>query len=360
MAAATTTRVNSMSEEESPALGAVRILRDAAGVRTTYEEIEIGRDLGTELWMPTQAQIDQVCERMEDHHPYYEVGSPFGSTVVPVSMTYLLTRALFSQTYSVRGLFYKWSVDLLEPIRPGVTYTVQGKISDKWVRNDREFVAYESECRDPSGTPVFRTRRAHVLDFIKRTAPKVGEGGLGTSDARSPAAREARQPYWDPDWPADDTAAGTGSIEALPLADRSTQPGARLPSNALYFSQSKFIARQNNYFVGRGPTLHHDARAAQQEGLPAPVASAPDLMALCHQSAMQFFGAGWIRGGRAELTSMRPTYVGEYVVSQGVVTALEEQPDGSLRLECDVWVVNQHGERKVAGKISGLVPTGAQ
>lgn len=348
-----------MSEATNQAAGQVRILRDAAGVRTTYEDIEIGKDLGTELWTPTQAQIDQVCERMEDHHPYYEVGSPFGSTVVPVSMTYLLTRGLFSQTYSVRGLFYKWSVDLLEPIRPDVTYTVQGRISDKWIRKEREFVAYESECRDPNGTVMFRTRRAHVMDYIKRTAPKIGEGGLGTSDARSTAARAARQQYWDPDWPAHDTAAGSGSIEVTPLADRATQVGARLPSNALYFSQQKFIKRQNYYFVSTRPTLHHDVKAAQQEGLPAPVASAPDLMALCHQSAMQFFGTGWIKGGYAELTSVRPTYVGEYITSQGVVSAREELADGLLRLHCDVWVVNQKGEKKVAGKVSGLVPAAA-
>ena len=344
-----------MNDTTANAPGMVRILRDAAGVRTTYEEIEIGKDLGSEIWTPTQAQIDQVCERMEDHHPYYEVGSPFGSTVVPVSMTYLLTRGLFSQTYSVRGLFYKWSVDLLEPICPGVSYTVRGRISDKWIRNDREFVAYESECCDPDGVVVSRTRRAHVMDYIKRTAPKVGEGGLGTSDARSAAARSARQPYWDPDWPAHDTAAGTGGIEVAPLAGPQTPIGARLPSNALYFSQQKFAKRQNYYFVGRGPTLHHDARAAQQEGLPAPVASAPDLMALCHQSAMQFFGAGWIRGGRAQLTSLRPTYAGEYIMSQGVVTAREAPADGAVRLHCDVWVINQKGEKKVAGTVSGLV-----
>jgi acyl dehydratase len=343
-----------MTQPVPTSAGQVRVLRDSAGMRTTYEELEIGKDLGTAEWTPTQAQIDQVCERMEDHHPYYEVNSPFGSTVVPVGMTYLLPRELFSQTYSVRGLFYKWAVELLEPIRAGVRYTVQGTLTEKWIKNDHEFVAYESTCRDPDGKIIFKTRRAHVLDFIKRTAPKVGES-VGTSDARTSSGREARKPVWDENWPAGDTAAGTGNVEVIPLADINTAVGARLPSNSLYFSRQKFFKRQNQYFTNPGLTLHLDEKVAQQEGLPGLVAGAPDLMALCYQSAMQFFGSGWVKGGRADLTSARPTYIGDYVISKGVVISRESQADGSIRLNCNVWVEDQKGEKKVVGSISGVV-----
>lgn len=342
------------------ALGQVRILRDAAGVRTTFDELEIGKDLGALDWTPTQSQVDQVCERMEDHHPFYEVESPFGGTVVPTHMTYLMIRGLFSQTYSVRGLFYKWGLQLLEPIRTGVTYRVEAKLTEKWVKNDREFVAYEGICRDPSGTVVFRTRRAHVLDFIKRTAPKVGEGGIGTSDARTPAAREARSQVWDTNWPADDTAAGTGRIELAPLARLDTPVGAALPPNSLYFSAAKFLKRQQMYFTGTNPTLHVSDEAARQEGLPAPVASAPDIIAMCHQSAMDFFGAGWIRGGQADLTAARPTFMHEYLTAGGQVTAREELPGGAVRLVCDAWVQNQKGEKKVVGTVSGIVSAAAR
>ena len=199
-------------------LGAVRILRDAAGIRTTYEELEIGKDLGSAEFLVTQGQIDQTCDRLEDHHPYYEVGSPFGSTVAPVWMTYLIPRMLFSQTYSVRGLFYKWGFELLGPVRPGVRHTVSATLTEKWIRNDREFVAYEAVCKDESGRVVYRSRRAHVLDFIKRTAPKVGEGAIGTSDARTPEARAAREQNWDRDWPHD----GAGG-------ERARRDGARMP-----------------------------------------------------------------------------------------------------------------------------------
>jgi acyl dehydratase len=335
-------------------LGQVRIASDRFGPRTTFEELEIGKDLGTEEFLVTQAQIDQVCDRLEDHHPYYEVNSPFGGTVAPVSMTYLITRALFSQTYSVRGLFYKWAVDCMQPVRPGVRHTVTGTLTNKWVKNEREFVAYESVCKDEKGNVIFTTQRAHVLDFIKRTAPKVAHG-IGSSSARTPEGRAGRQPYWDPDWPADETAALTGDIVVPPLANFETPIGAPLPSVSIFMSKKRFIKLQEQHLVGRARNLHVDMEAAQQEGLPAPVASAPDLMAMAHRSALEFFGAGWLKGGRADLTCARPTYIGDYVTSKGVVTGRDRLPDGSQRLQCSVWVENQKGEKKVVGTVSGIV-----
>lgn len=335
-------------------LGNVRIGSDRFGPRTTYEELEIGKDLGTEDFLVTQSQIDQVCYRLQDHHPYYEVNSPFGGTVAPVWMTYLLTRGLFSQTYSVRGLFYKWAMDCVLPVRPGVRHTVTGTLTNKWIKNDREFVEYASVCKDDKGNVVFTTKRAHVLDFIKRTAPKVGEG-IGSSSARTPEAKAGRQPYWDPDWPADETAALTGEILVPPLASSSTPIGAPLPSVSIFLSKKRFTELQEHHLIGRGRNLHLDVEAAQQEGLPAPVATAPDLMAMAHRSALEFFGAGWVKGGRADLTCARPTYIGDYVTANGVVTGREQLPDGTERLLCNVWVENQRGEKKIVGTVSGIV-----
>jgi len=334
--------------------GQVRIANDRFGPRTTYEELEIGKDLGTEVFLVTQAQIDQVCDRQEDHHPYYEVNSPFGGTVAPMSMTYMLTRSLFSQTYSVRGLFYNWALECVRPVRPGVRHTVTGTLTNKWIKNDREFVAYESVCKDDKGQVVFTTRRAHVLDFIKRTVPKVGYSD-GSSSARTPEARAGREPYWDPDWNPDETAALTGEILVPPLANKETAIGSPLPPVSTFLSKKRFIRLQEYHIKGRAPNLHVSAEAAQIEGLPAPVASAPDLMAMVHRSALEFFGAGWLQGGRADLICKRPTFIGDYITAKGVVKEREALPDGAERLLCDAWVENQKGEKKVVGTISGIV-----
>jgi acyl dehydratase len=336
---------------ETDQTGQVRVLYDIRGRRTTFEELEIGKDLGSAEFLLTQEHVDQECEKFRFHHPYYEVDSPFGGTVAPISLTYLLPRNLFSRAYSVRGLFYKWEFETREPVKPDVKYIVSARLADKWIRNDREFVAYTAECRDGAGNLIYTTRRAHVMDFIKRTAPKVGEGGISSSAENSAEAIAVRSLSLNPDWDVP-TAAGSGTFEVTPVADQRTTLGAALPPNSSYWSQREFerIERKSN-----ATTLHFDVNAANQEGLPAPVATGPYVMELIHRSAMQFFGAGWIRGGRADLTVVRPTFPGEYVMSSGTVTGIEREKNGALRITCQATVKNQKGEVKIAGKVSGLV-----
>ena len=349
-----------MAHADGRAAGA-RVQRDGYGERTPFEAIEVGKSLGQIEWTPTQSQVDQVCERMEDHHPFYEVDSPFGGTVVPIGMTYLPGRRLLYQTYNVRGLLYKWRTELHGPIGAGLTYLFEAAIADKWVRNQREFIAYDARCTDvASGQVVMTTRRSHVLDFIKRTAPREGGGNEPAAEAADTTAGQTRAPppprqeYWDPDWPASDTAARTGRIDVVPLARADSPVGAPLPTCSLYLSRAKFFKRQSQYWGNVRSNLHLDARSAQREGLSAPVAAAPDLMALCHQAAMQFFGAGWIAGGQAELACIKPTYMGEYLCHGGAIKSREVLCDGRVRLNCDVWVVNQRDEKKIFGTVSGI------
>ena len=345
-----------MTQQLPEQAGQVRIARDARGARTSYEDLEIGKDLGTANFTFTQLQIDQTCDKLNLHHPYYEVNSPFGGTVCPVYMSYWLTRMLFSQTYSVRGLFYKWSFELFAPVKPEVAYDLKATLTEKWIKNDREFVAYEAVCKDPQGRTVFTTRRAHTLDFIKRTAPKIGEGGIDSSDARTPQAKAARTRTWEPyDWQEQPTAAATGNFELRGLATADTPAGTPLPTYSAYFSEREFERRWKPKNPNANRTLHIEPEAARQEGLPAPVAGAPDVMSLVFHMALQFFGAGWIQGGKADLTSARPTFPGDYLTVQGTVSGKEILADGSTRLLCDVWVESQSGERKVVGTIGGIV-----
>jgi acyl dehydratase len=346
-----------MAQAPSAKLGTVRIRKDVRGQRSDYDEFEVGKDLGSAPFRVTQQQIDQSCERNEFHHPFYEVASPLGGTVAPVGMTYGTTRMLFSQNYSVRGLFYKWAFEFLAPIKPETDYVVSARLADKWIKNDREFVAYESVCKDAQGNVIFTTRRAHTLDYIKRTAPKVGEGGIDSADARGRDIAATTAAAQRPQLPTSESAAGTGSADVKPLATRDTPLGAPLPSFSLFMSKlqfEKWYARPNADPSG-SRSLHIDADAARQEGLAAPVAVGPDIIGFAHRSAMQFFAEGWVKGGKADLTVARPTYPGEYITSNGFVKAKEQLADGSLRLICEVWVASQAGEKKVVGTVSGIV-----
>lgn len=342
-------------------LGQVRMQRDESGERTRYEDLEVGRDLGTATLFVTQKDIDDQCERMEFYHPWYAVDSPFGGTIAPVRMTYPVARLQFSTVYSVRGLLYKWSFEFVNPVRSNIAYAVNVRLSNKWIKNEREFVEYEAVCQGPDGNVVFTTRRAHVLDYLKRTAPKVGDAGVDSSDGRSPdspqsqalatmaaaaAAAKNAAPTPRPSVPA-------SFIQVRPLASRATELGAALPSFSLPFTQARFDRYFGEGEFSRG--LHYDPLAARREGLQAPAAGGPDVMVLIHNAALQFFGEGWVKGGRSDLTMRRPVTPGEFVTSKGFVKSQELLPDGSVRLVCETWIENSAGEKKTVGTISGIV-----
>jgi acyl dehydratase len=153
-----------------------RVAEDAHGRRAEFDEIVVGQVLGEMDWVVTEEMIDTQCAIDADYDVWYSLASPWGGRVAPPQISYRPPRWLLSRTYNVRGLFYRWEMENLRPIRPGVTLRVRAQVSDKYVKNEREFVVYEAQATDPEGNVVFRTRRTHVLDFVERTAQRAGAG----------------------------------------------------------------------------------------------------------------------------------------------------------------------------------------
>jgi len=153
-----------------------RVAEDAHGRRADFADIEVGKLLGEMEWTVTDAMIDTQCAIDADYHVWYSLDSPWGGRIAPPQISYRPPRWLLSRTYNVRGLFYRWEMENLRPIRAGETLRVSATIVDKYVKNEREFIVYQAEGRDASGAPVFRTRRTHVLDFVSRDAPRAGRG----------------------------------------------------------------------------------------------------------------------------------------------------------------------------------------
>lgn len=153
-----------------------RVAEDEHGRRTSFDEIEVGKVLGEMEWTVTPEMIEKQCDMDADYHTWYFLDSPWGGRVAPPQISYRPPRWLLSRTYNVRGLFVKWEMENLRPIRPDVLLRVAAKVVDKYVRKEREFVVYEAEAKDPEGQVIFRTRRTHVLDVIERTAERAGKG----------------------------------------------------------------------------------------------------------------------------------------------------------------------------------------
>lgn len=154
----------------------VRIAEDQHGPRAEFDSIEVGKSLGEMEWLVTDEMIDTQCAIDADYHVWFRLDSPWGGRIAPAQISYRPPRWLLSRNYNVRGLFYRWEMENLRPIRPGAKLRVTASIVDKYVKNGREFIVLRAEATDPDGNVVFRTRRTHVLDFIDRTAPRAGQG----------------------------------------------------------------------------------------------------------------------------------------------------------------------------------------
>ena len=113
-----------------------RVERDGRGRRTTFEEFEVGASLGEFRWSIQPSNAAGLIDNDQDAHPWYVGDSPFGRPVVPPMATYPPVRILFTRNYNVRGLFYHFESEFLEPIPYGEDIIVTGHISDKWIKRD--------------------------------------------------------------------------------------------------------------------------------------------------------------------------------------------------------------------------------
>ena len=156
--------------------GQTRIAEDEHGPRATYDDIEVGQELEELKWIVTEDDIENQCQMDEDFHEWYVLDSPWGGRVAPPQIQYRPPRWQLSRTFNVRGVFYKWTLENIRPIKPGDEITVRGKILNKWIHKQREFIEFESIGSNANDDIVFRTTRVHVLDVVKRDAPRSGVG----------------------------------------------------------------------------------------------------------------------------------------------------------------------------------------
>jgi hypothetical protein len=164
------------TEETAPPTGSTRIAEDEYGKRASFEDIEVGKDLGKLEWRISAADIEKQCAMDHDYHPWYFQGTPDGKRIAPPQIQYRPPRWLLSRNYNVRGLFYKWEFEHQGLLPVDEPITVTGRILAKWIERDREYVRFESVGKDAAGNVLFRTVRTHVLDALKRTAPRQGKG----------------------------------------------------------------------------------------------------------------------------------------------------------------------------------------
>lgn len=101
--------------------------------------------------------------------------------------------------------------------------------------------------------------------------------------------------------------------------------------------------------------IHTDDEVARRAGLPRAVAQGRYPVAYIAERMLEFFGRGWIEGGKLEVTLVKGIYPGDTLTVKGVIT--NKIPEGNaIRLVLDVCLENQAGEPATVGIASGLVP----
>jgi acyl dehydratase len=133
------------------------------------------------------------------------------------------------------------------------------------------------------------------------------------------------------------------------LIDADVRLGTECPSVSKQFNVDMFKS-------GDVLTLHNDQKAAELEGLPRPIAVAPQVAALIFRMMRMSFGNGWIVGGKGSLTFRRPVWADDFATARGVVAGKMIE-DNHVRVTCNVWVERADGEHAIVGICSALVDT---
>ena len=136
-----------------------------------------------------------------------------------------------------------------------------------------------------------------------------------------------------------------------PLITEDVALGTRLPALSMKYTTDMFK-------LGDVKTLHNDYDAARLEGLPRPVAVAPQVAALIFRMMTACFGPGWIVGGKGSLTFRRPVWSDDFATAHGKVVGKSVEGD-RVRIACEVWVERSDGERAVVGTCSALCDAAA-
>jgi acyl dehydratase len=120
-------------------------------------------------------------------------------------------------------------------------------------------------------------------------------------------------------------------------------------------TQEKINTYSRYVFHGKDTkNIHTDDEVARQAGLPRALAQGRYPIAYISERMLEFFGQGWVQGGKLDVTLVKGVYPGDTLTVKGVVT--QKIPEGNaMRLVLDVWLENQTGEPATTGTASGLV-----
>jgi acyl dehydratase len=104
-----------------------------------------------------------------------------------------------------------------------------------------------------------------------------------------------------------------------------------------------------------GPGIHADDEVAKELGLRGAIAQGGQLSGYLTEMMARVFGRQFLYSGEIAVSFIHPVRPGDVVSSHGRVTNVSEV-EGKRRIECEIWLENQRGQKVTVGTASGLLP----
>ena len=305
-----------------------------------YDQMIVGTPLG-----PIDVTVDDELARsyaytVDDFNPWclWDQGSPFGGRIAPpVAIAVRLLR-LWSLVYDAttdRSLHAKEEFRLYKPIRIGQRVTLKGRVADKYIKRDRQWVVYESEALAEDGHPLMWARAVEMLGM--QPGLKIG-AGTATAPSSGGSSRKS--------------AACAADLPVATRAHLDVPIGSPLPSLTKRPDRKQmwvFSARE-----GRWDNMHTDRTTATSIGLEDIIGQGLMTTGYLSELCANFFGPAWFSSAWVLNAFLKPVYIDDTLSVKGVVSNRLEEADGP-RLEVEFWCENQHGDTVTAGRAHARV-----
>lgn len=135
----------------------------------------------------------------------------------------------------------------------------------------------------------------------------------------------------------------------MSIATRQMQVGQEIPT----FTKKAKLTVPPGGFPWGSP---HNEAYARSIGFKGALVPGVTTLAYISESLFNFFGEGWVKGGKIEVSFIGGGVIdGEMLTVKGVIKEKVEE-DSRVRLVLEVWMENAQGQKVVAGTASGLIP----
>ena len=112
--------------------------------------------------------------------------------------------------------------------------------------------------------------------------------------------------------------------------------------------------RQIDAYSGVRPkSIHTDVEWAKQKGFAAPLAQGLMSTAYVSQMMVELLGEGFVKGGRINVSFIKPVLAGDTLTMHGAVRTKEAE-GAHTRVTVEFWCESQRGEKTLVGTASGL------